>query len=496
MKYTTSAANVHGYAGDTLVIPCVQFEKPATGILKEIDKGTNGTVTMLASTREFRGKDKEFAFLYSVPGFAAKRILLVGLGEAKKLYADCFRKALGVCANTKGLMGSRSAAVYLAEYKDPLIFQAAVEGYILGAYKLLQYKTKDKEKFERSLTELTVLASSRNNIAKLGAAVQKGVVLAECQTLARQFSETPSNELTPRLYADSIRKLALKYKVGCTVFDEKQILKERMGGLLAVAQGSDEPPRFVILTYKGAAAGIKPVVLIGKGVTFDTGGISIKPALDMHEMKQDMTGSAVMAATIICAARLKLKINLVGLLPLTENMPSGTAIKPGDIITMRKGKTVEVINTDAEGRLILADALDYANTYKAQAVFDIATLTGAARFILGFAGAPIMGNNPKLIQRLYAASAVSGERVWELPIWPDYHEQMKSQIADLVNSGPPYAGTLAAAAFLEEFIGDYPWAHIDIAYVDLEKTGKPYTPKGPTGFGVRLLTEMLAQWRR
>ncbi len=269
-----------------------------------------------------------------------------------------------------------------------------------------------------------------------------------------------------------------------------------MGGLLSVARGSVEPPRFMILKYKGAAAAQRPVVLVGKGVTFDAGGISIKPALDMHEMKQDMTGSAVMIATIITAARLKLPLNLVVLVPATENLPSGTATRPGDIITMRTGKTVEIINTDAEGRLILADALDYANNYNPQAVIDIATLTGAAIFILGYAGAPILGNNENLLKRIEVAADATAEKVWRLPIWDEHREQMKSSIADLVNSGGRAAGTIAASAFLENFIGDYPWAHIDIAWMDMEHSGKPYTPKGATGFGVRLLTEMLSHWKK
>ena len=232
-------------------------------------------------------------------------------------------------------------------------------------------------------------------------------------------------------------------------------------------------------------------MLVGKGVTFDSGGISLKPGQDMHEMKGDMTGSAVVIAAMITAARLKLKINLVALTPLTENMPSGHATRPGDIVVSRQGKTIEIINTDAEGRLILADALDYANKFKPQAVIDVATLTGAALYVLGYAGAPIMGNNTKLLDRISAAADVTAEKVWAMPIWDEHRDQMKSGIADLVNSGGRAAGTIAAGAFLENFIGDWPWAHIDIAYVDIEHGGKAYIPKGATGIGLRLLTEVL-----
>ena len=314
--------------------------------------------------------------------------------------------------------------------------------------------------------------------------------------MVRRLSATPGNDLTPRLYANRIAKFAKDAGVTCQILDEKAIANEKMGGLLGVSRGSDEPPRFVILKYQRPAAKSKPIVLVGKGVTFDTGGISLKPAENMGEMKQDMTGSAVMLATIITASRLKLPVNLVALLPITENMPSGRATKPGDILTMRSGKTVEVTNTDAEGRLILADALDYANRFQPQAVFDIATLTGAALFILGYAGAPIMGNNSELIKRLEGAAKVTSERVWHIPIWDDHREQMKSSIADLVNSGGRPAGTIAAAAFLENFVGDWPWAHIDIAWMDMEYQGRPYTPKGATGFGVRLLTDLLSNWKK
>jgi len=269
-----------------------------------------------------------------------------------------------------------------------------------------------------------------------------------------------------------------------------------MGALLSVSQGSVEPPRFIILEYKGAAARKAPIVLVGKGVTFDSGGISIKPSLNMHEMKQDMTGAAVMLSTIVTVARLKLPLNIVTLIPSTENMPSSNAVKPGDIIKTRKGLTVEIINTDAEGRLILADALDYASKFKPEAVIDIATLTGAALLILGYAGAPIVCNNRKLANSLRKAADLSAERVWELPLWDDFREAMKSPIADLWNSGGRPAATLTAAAFLENFIGDYPWAHIDIAYKDTEPNGTEYTPKGPTGFGTRLLVEMLSNWRK
>jgi leucyl aminopeptidase len=236
--------------------------------------------------------------------------------------------------------------------------------------------------------------------------------------------------------------------------------------------------------------------LVGKGITFDSGGISLKPGLNMGEMKGDMLGSAVVLTTIAALARLKAKINVVSLMPLAENMPSGKATRPGDIITSRSGKTIEIINTDAEGRLILADALDYADNFKPQAVIDIATLTGAALYILGYEGAPFVVTNEKLKDNIKRAADFTGERVWELPLWPEYGNLMKSPVADMKNSGGKPAGTLTAASFLKNFVKDWPWAHIDIAYCDLEPNGRPYIPKGVTGFGTRLLIDLLMNWRK
>jgi leucyl aminopeptidase len=434
---------------------------------------------------------------FVTPGdFGTGRLLLLGLGSGKQLSADCFRWAMGEVSRYKGLNRAETAAVHFGDFSERDYFQAAVEGFLLGSFRLLDYKTGEAGKDDHRLGQLTFVLPDKRRLKALQSAVERGQIIAEGQILARRLAFTPANDLTPRKYASKAQQLAKKHGFKCKVLDEKAIAAQKMGALLGVARGSVEPPRFIILEYNGGRAGRKPIVLVGKGVTFDSGGISLKPGLNMHEMKQDMAGSAVVLSTIVTAARLGLKLNLVGLIPATENMPSGQATKPGDIHTSRKGKTIEIINTDAEGRLVLADALDYANEFNPEAVIDIATLTGATLYILGYSGAPIMGNNEKLLDRIEAGAEVTSERVWTMPIWDDYRDQMKSSIADLVNSGGRPAGTLAAAAFLENFIGDWPWAHIDIAYVDLEPSGKAYVPKGATGFGVRLITEVLSNWKK
>ena len=496
MKYTCYVANGPELNVDSIVFFARQGERIIDPELKQIDKLTAGAVNILFQSGEFNGKDGEIAIIVHPKGFRAKRLIIAGVGERKKLSAESIRRAMGHLSRNKAISSSKKVAVILNGFDTPVYAQAAIEGHMLGAYKLLDYKSGEGKKDPSKLEELGFVVSRRGSLAKAAKSIERGQIIAEGQLLVRRLSATPSNDLTPRLYADKIQKWSRERGVSCQVMDEKAIAKEKMGGLLGVAKGSAEPPRFVVLKYHKGPARQKPVVLVGKGVTFDSGGISLKPAENMHEMKHDMTGSAVMLATMLTAARLKLPLNLVALMPITENMPSGTATRPGDILHMRNGKTVEVINTDAEGRLILADALDYAKSFDPQAVIDIATLTGAALFILGYAGAPILGNNEQLVKRAEAAAKATSERVWRLPIWDDHREQMKSSLADLVNSGGRPAGTIAASAFLENFIGDWPWLHIDIAWMDMEYSGKPYTPKGATGFGVRLLTEMLSNWKK
>jgi leucyl aminopeptidase len=496
VKYSCLVADGSALAVDTVVYLTSQSEKFSDPKLKSVNTLTNGAVEGLFQSGEFTGRDGEIAVVVHPHGYRAKRLILVGVGEKKKMSADSIRKALGHVSRHKTLTSSSKAAVILDGFDNPAYYQAAIEGHSLGQYRLLDYKSGEAAKDTAKLSEMIFVVSGRSALARLAKAVERGRIIAEGQLMVRRLSATPSNYLTPSVYADKIQAWAKEYKLSCKILDEKGIAKEKMGGLLGVSRGSVEPPRFVVLQYRKGPAGQKPIVLVGKGVTFDAGGISLKSAENMHEMKQDMTGSAVVLATIITAARLKLPINLVALMPITENLPSGTATRPGDILRMRNGKTVEVINTDAEGRLILADALDYAKGLDPQAVIDIATLTGATLFILGYAGAPILGNSDRLLRRAEAASKATAERVWHLPIWDDHREQMKSTIADLVNSGGRPAGTIAASAFLENFIGDWPWLHIDIARMDMEYAGKPYTPKGASGYGVRLLAQMLTDWKK
>lgn len=494
MKYASYIANMLDVAEEAVVIYCYKGDKPNSELLEKIDLLTDGALTDMYISGEFTGDRGDLVMLRRVPETAAGKVIIAGLGDENSVTLDDFRKASGRVGKLALAHKIKQLALY---YDGPEMRQrvsALVEGVVLGSYKHLGYKTDKKDK-AKIIKSLAVVVPKKGQLKQAEAGLAQGEVIAWAVCNCRDLVNIPGNDLYPDSYAKEAAKLAKTYKFKCKVLTVADIKKEKMGALLSVAQGSDHAPRFVVLEYNGNAKA-KPIVLVGKGVTFDAGGISLKPSLNMGEMKGDMTGSAVVLNVIAAAARLRAKVNLVVLMPLVENMPSGKATRPGDIVTSRAGLTIEVINTDAEGRMILADALDYANKFKPQAVIDIATLTGAAQYILGYAGAPFVGTNQKLNDNLRQAAETTGERIWELPLWEDFSEAMKSPIADLKNSGGRPAGTLTASSFLKEFIGDWPWAHVDIAYCDVEPKGLPYVPVGPTGFGVRLLTELILNWKK
>ena len=495
IKYST---NIPTECATTALVMLVNtYDKLQDKRLKQLDSATQGVISTLLESGEFTGLSGELISINNPDGYASSRVILGGLGDNKTCTPESYRQMAGLLSRFKPLTCCDSATFHLGAVSEPEIFQAVIEGSILGSWRMLEYKTDKATLADKNLSEVTYAIDNKRLLNRLQKSIERGCITAENQINVRRLAALPGCDLTPKKFAAEAVKMANKQQgMSCRVLELKEIKAERMGALLAVAQGSEEPPRFVILEYKGGPKTQKPVVLVGKGVTFDSGGLSLKPAANMVEMNGDMTGAAVVLSTMQAAAQLNLPLNLIGLMPLAENMPSGHAIRPSDIITTRKGITVEIINTDAEGRLILADALDYANEFDPQAVIDVATLTGATLYILGYAGAPILGNHEGLLERIRSASDATAERVWPLPIWDDYRNSLKSNIADIVNSAGKAAGTATAAAFLEKFIGDWPWAHIDIAYVDIEKTESPYIPKGTTGKGVRLLIDLLSNWKK
>jgi len=485
---------------EAVAITFFEDEKVLKGKGKQLDSLLSSGISNLMKDGDFSGKAGQVTVFYPQNGYATKRVFLIGLGKKDKFDLDKIRAAGGrAVQKAKELKLKRFAFIYPdnlpAKFQNQDVAQALTEGVILANYEMAKYKTIDRENI---VTVDAVTLVERDS--KKSSAINKGREIGEATSwaasLTRDWVNFPPNELTPTKLAEETKKLALKYNIKCQVLSPDEIKKLGMGALLGVAKGSQEPCRFIILEYNGGRKTESPVVLVGKGITFDSGGISIKPAENMDQMKGDMAGAATVISAGLGAARLKLPVNLVVLVPTTENLPSGTAYKPGDILTSMSGKTIEVLNTDAEGRVVLADALAYASRYKPQAVIDLATLTGACIIALGHAAAGMLGTDDKLKNRLRDASKKTAEKVWELPLWEEYGEQIKSSIADVKNTGGRPAGAITAAYFLKMFADGYPWVHLDIAGMDLEEKGKAYTPKGGSGYGVRLLIQMLRDWRR
>ncbi len=446
------------------------------------------------ATGDYKGKKDEALLVYG--GGKAQRILLVGVGKATEITRSSVRRAAAIAAKRARGLGTKSISVAIAkEARGGLgaaeLAQVVIEGAAQGSWQFTELKKApppDDPKPEVESVELVVDAGDRSE-AEAGRRI--GDAIAAGFLFTRNLQMQPGNVATPSYLADQARQLAETHGFSVTILDKAQIKKEGMGALLAVAQGSAEEPRFIVLEYKGAGGAPPPVVLIGKGVTFDSGGISIKPALNMEDMKFDKSGASAVLGTFEVLGRLKPRVNVVGLIPATENLPSGTAVKPGDVVKSHLGKTIEIINTDAEGRLILCDALSYAKRFKPAAAIDAATLTGAVVVALGHHAIGMLGNDEALLAEVRDAGERAGERCWPLPLWDEYRELLKSDIADVKNSGGRSAGTIAGAWFLREFVDGFPWVHLDIAgtaYLEGESAGHA---KGPTAIGVRLLTEFL-----
>jgi leucyl aminopeptidase len=421
------------------------------------------------------------------PG-APKRALVVGLGDRDEFEPERARVAAAIAARNAGSLEANSLALAGPEAADPrAVARAMVEGAILASYRFDRFKSKkddDEEGDAGRLEEVTVLGD-----AGLAEAVEASRIAAEAENFARELQDLPSNVVTPSYLAGRAKAIAEEHEnVTCEVMSREQIREKGMGGLVAVSQGTAEEPQLIVLRYQGG--GEETLGLVGKGVTFDSGGISIKPAGSMHEMKMDMSGAAAVLEAVSAIAKLQLPIDILAVIPSTENMPSGTAIKPGDIITQLNGKTVEVNNTDAEGRLILADALAYSVELGADRIVDLATLTGAVLIALGSTYAALISNDDAFAAEVEAAAERTGELAWRLPLHPEYKELTKGTAADLTNaSAKRKAGTIYAGSFLEEFVDDKPWVHLDIAGTAWD-VGREYVGKGPSGYGVRLLVDL------
>ena len=415
-----------------------------------VDRALGGQLRGLLTSGEFEGKLNQAVLLHTSGKAAAKRVLLVGLGKKKDACVDYVRQAMGTAIKRVRQAGAASFVTCLhgedlSKTTAVELAQALVEGAILGAYQFTEYLS-DKKADAKRVARLTLLASDARQLADLKEGARRGTATAEAAMFVRDLCNHPSNVMTPTRVAAEAKKIGRERGVQVKVLERAQVERLGMGSFLGVARGSHEPPKFIILEYNGARRAAKPVVIVGKTITFDTGGISLKPSENMERMKADMTGGAEVLATVRAAARLRLPIHLVGILPATENMPGGRAIKPGDILKSLSGKTIEVQNTDAEGRLILADGLSYAARLKPDVVIDIATLTGACVVALGQFAIGMFGNNEDLKRAVRDSGLKAGERVWEMPLWEDYFEQLKSDVADLRNIGGRGGGQREAAA--------------------------------------------------
>lgn len=474
------------------------FEKSRLSpVARVMDKALDGAISGLLRKGEFKpGLNKSY-LLHTYGKVPARRLLLLGLGKEKDLSPDKLRQATATAAREARDLGLRGLTLPL----HPMVLndagktaQAVTEGILLGLYRFDRFKRPEPEE-KKELESVTLLADKAIQLGRAKGGVRRGETVSEAACFTRDLVNLPSNEATPSMLVQTARDMARRLGLKVRVWKGDALKKLGMGGIINVGKGSNNPPQFVTLEYGKKGRG-DTVALVGKGITFDSGGISIKPAKDMDKMKGDMAGAASVMGAIRALARLRVPLHIVGLLPLAENMPSGTASRPGDIITCLGGKTVEIITTDAEGRLVVADALAYAKRYKPRAIIDLATLTGACVVALGHTAAGMLGNNQELKKRIKEAGEASWERVWELPLWDEYDELIRSDIADMKNAGPGVAGAIAGACFLKKFVEDYPWVHLDIAGTASSDKGGPYWREGGTGMGVRLLVELLSNWSR
>jgi leucyl aminopeptidase len=474
---------------DILAVPVFEGEAPGAD-LRALDEATGGALTRALESRELQGRPYDLLVTPMTNGWRTRRVAFVGAGPRSDYTTERLRRvATAVALHARQRRAQRLAWLNRGDLPLAPAVQAAAEGLALSLFSADTYKSG--ERAAAPLTEMVIVAGTRQDAAVLRAAAERGRVLGESSNLARELSNEPSNVLTPTTFADRAAEISRDAGLQVEILDERAIADLGMGLLLGVARGSAEPPRLIVMRHSVTAAPGAPVLgLVGKGVTFDTGGISIKPAEGMERMKDDMAGGAAVICAMRAISLLKAPMNVIGVVPATENMPGGRAMKPGDVLTSASGKTVEVINTDAEGRLILGDALWYTRTLGATHLVDVATLTGAAVVALGKAASALFGRPASWVDAVTRAAQTAGDRCWPMPLYDEYSEQLRSDIADLINSGGRPAGACTAAMFLREFAADLPWAHLDVAGTAWADDPKPWMPKGPSGVAVRTLAEL------
>lgn len=491
MEFTAKFATPQKQRTNCLVITISEARK-LSATAKIIDKASNGYLSKLMRAGDMEGRAGQTLLLQQIDGVTADRVLLLGTGKDKDINERVFDKIVNSMVSALGDSGSKNALVCLTDIAiknrnpDWNIRQAVI---LINSsqYRFEQMKSKKNGK-KINLQKVSLQTQSRAGLKKAETAIQQGQAIGAGMDRARDLGNMPANVCTPAYLAKQATLMAKGVKkLKVSVLEEADMRKLKMGSLLSVSAGSRQPAKLITLEYKGAGAKDKPVVLVGKGVTFDTGGISLKPGAAMDEMKFDMCGAASVVGTLEAVVKMNLPINVVGIVPATENMPDGLATRPGDVVTSMSGQTIEILNTDAEGRLILCDALTYAEKFKPRCVIDIATLTGACIVALGKVPSAVLGNHAPLIKDLIDSGQEIEDKIWELPLWDEYQEQLDSNFADMANIGGRDAGTITAACFLSRFTESYHWAHLDIAGT----AWKSGDQKGATGRPVPLLTQFI-----
>ena len=477
-----------------LAVAVFKDEKPGDGFLKELDDLSGGFVSSAIEAEEFSGKEGETAYFHLVGNnkLKSRRLLLVGVGEEKDYRSPQVSQMAGTAVRSLRSKNVKTIAVVpRVSGKDEETSARVVEGAFIALFDPDKYRTVEKE---QKTVERLVLAIHGGDLEALDRGVKKGKIVGESINFTRDLANEPGAYMTPTDMAERARDIANEFGLSIDVLDEARMEQEGMGSLLSVARGSDQPAKLIILKYTPANVegdSKELLALVGKGVTFDSGGISLKPGENMELMKYDMTGAATVMGAMRAIAQLKPSIPILGVAPCTENLPSGKATKPGDVVKAMTGKTIEIINTDAEGRLILADAIAYAKKLGATRIIDMATLTGAVSIALGDVNAAVLGTDQELIDEIISAGREVGEKFWQLPLDKEYSKQIKSDIADIKNVGGRKAGTITAAAFIKEFADGVAWAHLDIAGTAWGDEAKPYRSKGPTGIAVRTLLRIV-----
>ena len=494
MKITVSRGEIQKQRADALVVNLFAGTTPS-GETAAVDRALEGQISAAINLGDFSGSSCETLLLYTKGAIASPRVLVVGLGARESFDLEASRRAAAQAVNALEDTGCTRIASILhgggdAGLEVETAAQALAEASILTQYRFEYYRSGPKS---TSLKQLVLVENDPSKLTALRSGVKSGRALASATAFARDLINHPGQTVTPVYLASEARRLARAYDITAHILDEKAMAKMGMGALMFVGQGSANPPRFICMEYNGRKRE-QPLVFVGKGITFDSGGLSLKSVSGIVSMKKDMSGAAAVFGAMQAAAELGLPRRIIGLVAAAENMPDGNAFRPGDALKTLSGKTIEILSTDAEGRLVLADALTYAQRFKPAAVVDLATLTGACVTALGHHAAGIFSNNDPLCERLITAGQQTHERLWRLPLWPEYRQQIEGDIADIKNSGGPPGGASTAAALLSEFAQGFPWAHLDIAGTASSDAHRHYLRKGGVGFGVRLLTQLARTW--